>query len=117
MKIVYIAGPYRGKDEYAVRLNKLAAEKLAVEVWRMGAMAFCPHKNSSELGGCVEDGVFLDGDAELLKRCDVVVTVGDWRQSIGAQAEVRLAERNEIPVFCDVPSLREWIHKNKERKR
>lgn len=43
MKVIYIAGPFRGPDSWAIEQNVRAAEALALEVWRMGAVAYCPH--------------------------------------------------------------------------
>lgn len=90
MKLIYIAGPYRAKSEWLVAQNIRRAEALALEVWKLGAAAICPHKNSALMGGAVPDEFFLAGDLEILKRCDAVVCTPDWRTSLGACDELIL---------------------------
>lgn len=47
MFVIYVAGPYRGKDNYVIHQNVAKAEALALEVWKMGnAAAICPHLNT-----------------------------------------------------------------------
>lgn len=109
LRLVYIAGPYRGPHEFAVRQNVRAAEALAVEVWRLGAVAVCPHKNTSGLGGVVPDAAFLAGVLEILRRCDAVLVTGNWRDSAGARVEVAEAGRLGLPVFDNATALGEWL--------
>lgn len=109
MKVVYIAGPYRSKTEYGVHEHIRDAERSAVEVWRAGAVALCPHKNSGYLSGVVAEDVFLQGDLELLRRCDAVLLIGAWWTSEGTLAEKRTAERLGLPVFRCVELLRAWL--------
>jgi len=48
MKVIYIAGKYRDtRGEYWVRQNIRLAEFYAVRVWNIGAVAPCPHKNTT----------------------------------------------------------------------
>ncbi|MBX3405250.1 MAG: DUF4406 domain-containing protein [Phycisphaeraceae bacterium] len=109
MKVVFITGPYRDKSEWQVELNIRAAEALALEVWKLGAAAHCPHKNTSRFGGAQPDKVWLDGDLEIMRRCDAVVCTADWRRSEGATAEVATARGLGIPVFESVEGLAQWL--------
>jgi hypothetical protein len=43
MKLIYVAGPFRGKDAWEIECNIRRAESLALEVWRLGAACICPH--------------------------------------------------------------------------
>jgi hypothetical protein len=101
MKIIYIAGPYRGRSEWEVIQNIRAAEARALDVWRFGGVALCPHKNTSGFGGArgIDDAVWLKGDMELLRRCDAVWAIEGWINSEGARAEVEFARVNDIPVM------------------
>jgi hypothetical protein len=65
----------------------------------MGMVALCPHANSRHMDGVASDEVFLDGTMELLRRCDAVALVSNWRDSAGARAEVEEADRLGLPVF------------------
>jgi hypothetical protein len=99
MKIAYVAGPYRAKTIRGIVENINKAEAVALELWKLGFMVFCPHKNSGLFDGDIPDENFLDGDIELMKRCDLVVMIPDWEKSTGAVNEKKIAEEVKIPVF------------------
>lgn len=99
MKVIYIAGRYRGPNAWAVEQNIRAAEEVAARVWAMGHVALCPHANARHMDGVASDEVFLAGTLELMRRCDAVLLVPNWRDSEGARAEVAEADRLGIPVF------------------
>lgn len=110
MKIVYVAGPYRGKTESDVVRNIRNAEAVAIRIWQAGHIALCPHKNTALFGGLCHDGVWLKGDLEMLKRCDELVLVDGWPGSPGTLQEVDIAVENNIPIF---KSIGEWENMNK----
>jgi len=97
--IVYIAGPYKGKTEWDVLNNIRAAEKTALKYWRLGYTVICPHKNTALMGGSCPDKTWLDGDIEILKRCDIIVMVQGWEKSKGAITEHELAYELGIEVI------------------
>jgi nucleoside 2-deoxyribosyltransferase len=99
VKVIYIAGKYRGPNAWAIEQNIRAAEDVAARVWAMGHVALCPHANSRHMDGVASDEVFLAGTLELMRRCDAVVLVWNWEGSEGACAEVAEARRRGIPVF------------------
>jgi nucleoside 2-deoxyribosyltransferase len=99
MRLVYIAGKYRGPNSWAIEQNIRAAEDLAAKVWSHGMAALCPHANSRHMDGVTSDEVFLAGTLELMRRCDAVLLVHNWRDSAGSLAEVDEAKRIGIPVF------------------
>lgn len=109
MKVVYIAGPYRGPDAYEIHRNICRAEELALGAWRMGVAAICPHLNSAHFQGAAPDEVWLEGDLEILRRCDAVLVTPDWERSVGARAEVAEATSRGIPVLFDLMALRAWL--------
>lgn len=106
MKVIYVAGKYRGPNAWAVEQNIRAAEEVAARVWAMGMVALCPHANSRHMDGVATDEVFLDGTMELMRRCDAVVLVPNWRDSAGARAEVEEADRLGIEVVGRSYSVR-----------
>lgn len=106
---IYIAGPYRGKTESAVRANIERAREAAELVWQCGGKAFCPHLNTAFMGGIVPDTVFLRADLEWLAQCDAVYVIHGWAGSIGAKAEVDEAKRLGIDLITDEGVLRAWI--------
>jgi len=111
LKVVFISGKYRAPTEWGVKQNIHAAEQAAMHVWQLGGVAICPHLNTAFFGGSCPDETWLAGDLELLRRCDAVYAMVDWRQSKGATAEVELAESLGLPVFFqrNVTSERELV--------
>lgn len=100
MRLVYIAGAYRAPTPWGVEQNIRAAEDLAVKVHAAGMFAVCPHANARHMeGGDITDAHMLTGTLELMRRCDAVILVSNWRTSSGALAEVAEAMRIGIPVF------------------
>lgn len=109
MKVVYIAGPFRGVTEWDRQQNIRRAEALALEVWKLGAAAICPHKNTEHFDGSAPDKLWLKGDLEIMYRCDAVLVTKDWNRSSGACSEVSEAFNRGIPVFCSVGGLKDWL--------
>ena len=91
-KVIYIAGPFRGPSHWDIAQNIRRAEALALQVWRLGHVALCPHANTGHFQDAAPDEVWLQGDLELLRRCDAVLLTPDWLRSAGARAEFRFAE-------------------------
>jgi hypothetical protein len=58
---------------------------------------------------CADDRVWLDGDIEILRRCDAVMLTPDWQRSSGARAEVDIAESLGMPVFAVLSDLKDWL--------
>lgn len=110
-RVAYVAGPYRAPTARGVVENIRRAEAVALELWARGYVALCPHKNTALFDGALPDSAWLDGDLELLRRCDLVVCTEDYQRSSGARREVELAFELNIPVFenlHDVPAVAGW---------
>jgi len=99
MKLLYIAGPFRAATRWKMQCNIRRAEAIALEVWQGGFACICPHLNSANFTGEADDKVWLEGDLEILKRCDAVIMTPNWRTSSGAKAEYLYAKARGIPVF------------------
>lgn len=109
MMVGYVAGPFRGKSHWEIHENIRNAERLALEVWRLGAACICPHTNTIHFQDSAPDDVWLAGDLEMVKRCDFVLMTPDWARSSGARAEEAFARQHQIPVFYDLKALKEWL--------
>ena len=109
MKVIYIAGKYRGKSEWEVTQNIRKAEELAIFVWKNGGAAICPHKNTAYFGGICPDETWLKGDLEIIKRCDAVYALPYWIDSEGAKSEIEFSLKNGIVVFDDEEDLLEYL--------
>ena len=120
MKLVYIAGPFRAssafieghQDMFAVQEHIMAAMKLGLEVARTpGAFPVIPHANTMFFTGSAPDAVWLDGDLELLRRCDAVLMTPNWERSSGATIEHESALKWRMPVFYEIEGMRQWVKK------
>lgn len=109
MKLGYVAGPFRGKDHWQIAENIRNAERLALEVWRLGVACICPHANTAHFQDAAADNVWLDGDLEMLARCDFIIMTPDWQRSSGARAEEQFAKERQIQVFYDLDTLRDYL--------
>lgn len=109
MKVIYVAGPFRGANHWQIAENIRRAERLALEVWRMGAAAICPHANTAHFQGAAPDEVWLEGNLELLRRCDAMVVTEGWQKSEGTKAEIFKANQWSKPVFMSARSLLAWL--------
>lgn len=97
--IVYLAGPYRADTPRGIVENIQRAEKVALELWAAGYPTICPHKNTALFDGGAPDEVWLSGDLEILRRCDVLVLLPGWHESSGSVEEKILAKSLGIPVY------------------
>lgn len=110
LPVVYIAGPYRATTPRRTLANIWKAQEAALTVWRMGAVAICPHSNCYLFDGECDNSVWLAGDLELLRRSDAVYLVEGWRESEGAKAEHLLAIELGLPTFDTLFQLQVWVH-------
>lgn len=101
LPVIYIAGPYRAPTPWQIQEHIRRAQAVALRVWKMGAVAICPHANTALFDGEADDAIWLEGDLELLRRSDAVVLLNGWERSRGATAERTFAEQQEIPIFLE----------------
>ena len=101
MKVIFISGPYRAKTERELVENIRHAENASIRLWRKGWAVFCPHLNTAHFGGTCEDKVWLDGDLEILSRCDAIYMLSTWLDSTGAKAEYRKAQDLNMEIFFE----------------
>ena len=113
VKLVYIAGKFRGPTAWDVAENIRAAERYGFRVAQLGAMPLIPHANTAHFNGTITDQFWIDGTLELLKRCDGAVFIPGWLESVGARAEHAYAEKNGMAIFgaghFDSGDLERWI--------
>lgn len=107
MAIIYLAGPYRATAHRTVAEHIQVARKAAIAVWEAGHVALCPHLNTAhfEEDSTLADDAYLDGDIELLRRCDGVLMLPGWNHSEGAKNEMFFARDRGIPVYLSLDEL------------
>jgi hypothetical protein len=105
VKVAYIAGPFRSPTFWGIVQNVRAAEAVALKYWKLGYAVICPHTNTANFDGAapkeIEQSVWLEGDIEIMKRCDVVVAMNTWQNSTGAKAEIALAKSLNMEIVYD----------------
>jgi hypothetical protein len=107
--VIYVAGPFRGKDSWEMEQNIRRAETLALEAWRAGVAVICPHANTRFYQGAADDAIWLDGDLAMLARCDAILMTPDWARSSGATAERAFAISHGMPVLDSIEDLKGWL--------
>ena len=103
MKVAYVSGAYRSDCTNGVWENINKARTAAVKLWNKGYAVICPHTNSIFMDGINTDTTFLEGDLEILKRCDVIYMLKGWRKSQGATAEHDLAKKLKKEIIYEEP--------------
>jgi len=99
--IVFIIGPYRADSAWEREQNIRRAEEVALDVWKAGHVALCPHSMTRYYQDALPDDVWLTGMRRLLMACEAVVLVPGWSKSAGSSLEIDVAEERGIPVFDD----------------
>lgn len=99
MKVLFISGPYRAKTIYETLENIRRAEKWALYFWHKGYAVICPHKNTALFDGIADDKIWLKGDLEIMRRCDIVFAMPGWKKSRGARAEIKEAKRIGLEII------------------
>jgi len=101
--IVYVAGPIRPKNGQTLEENLATAKGIALELWKEGLAVICPHANTDLPIALAEkeceENIWLNGDLEMLARCDAMVVCPNWEYSNGTKGEIAFAESQDIPVY------------------
>lgn len=102
-KIIYVCGPYRGKTDYEQIDNIYHAQRVALRLWELGWVVFCPHLNTANFNwySNLPDDVWLNGGLKLLGRCDCMIMLKGWEQSKGANAELELAIEKGLEIYYE----------------
>jgi len=115
MKVVYVAGPYRGKNNWEIENNIRRAEEVALRIWRTGkAAVICPHTETRFFQGAAPDEIWLDGTLELLRRCDAIFLLPGWLDSVGTRGERHEAIHRGLRVFARFNDLLRWLDECEE---
>jgi hypothetical protein len=114
MKVIYVAGKYLGKSNWETYLNIHKARVAAEKLWNDGWAVICPHSNTAFFDGSgVEDknnpngnwAMWLNGDLEILARCDAIYVLDNWEESKGATMELYEARRLGLQVIFQVKGI------------
>jgi hypothetical protein len=113
MKVVYIAGKFRGLTTWDVEENVRRAERVGFEVALLGASPLIPHANTRVFAGTLNDAYWLEATAALLRKSDAALFIRGWESSVGARGEHEEAQRLDIPCFYEMEDglslLKGWL--------
>ena len=106
MRKVYVAGKLNDDAVgYIKNVHKMI--KTAREVRKHGYAVYVPCNDFLEglVDGDFGYGDYFDNSQPWLKAADAVFLVPGWETSTGTKREMELAERFNIPIFSDMPSM------------
>ena len=98
MRVIYVSGAYRGD----VAANIEHARQAAIRLWETGWIVLCPHLNSAHMESLCGEEMFLTGDLELLKRCDAIFMLNNYKTSAGGLKELALAKKLGLDIFYEM---------------
>ncbi len=101
MKIIYVAGAYKADTLDGVWDNVQHSRREAVKLWYQGWAVISPHMNTAFMDRVDSRQMFLEGDLEILERCDAIYMLNNWDSSEGAQAELIQAERDGLEIYFE----------------
>ena len=106
--VIYLASPYRAKDEWGVWTNIVSAHISAKQLWAKGYAVISPVSNSAWMGEMDDFEKWMEGDLEILSRCDILVLNYGWEKSRGCRMEFKKAIDLDMPIYYsveDVPGI------------
>lgn len=108
--MIYLASPYSHPDPSVREQRFRAACRAAVALLHAGRVVFSPIAHSHPLAqhGLPGNWQFWERyDRAFLERCDevVVLMLDGWQESVGVQAEIRIARELGKPVRYLAPDL------------
>lgn len=117
-KVIYTSGPISAKTPVDHYENLARARSIAMEIWAMGAACICPQTNTYFMDGFagLEWHDWIEGDLEIVRRCDAVFMLPDWETSQGAIREREEALLKYIPVFYNLKTLQAFIQGTDDEK-
>ena len=101
--LIYLATPIRPKNGRTIEENVADAKALALSLWKLGYTVICPAANSDLPITLAEKELdisrWLNGDIEILAKCDAIVVAPNWMNSQGVSGEIMFAQLMNIPVY------------------
>lgn len=104
MRLIYVAGPYRGKPTHGQGENISRARVAARKLWDEGWAVLCPHLNTAWFDQSypeIPTQAYLEGGLEMVKRCDAIYMLKDFSSSEGSMAELACAINNGLDVIYE----------------
>jgi len=102
-RIIFVSGPYRNASEEKKRENIWHALRVSVRLWELGFFVICPHLNIAnfEFYTDLDESIWLEGNLEMLSRCDCVFMLKGFETSAGSLKEYELAQRLGKDIYFE----------------
>lgn len=94
-KIYYLSGPMAGYPEH----NFPAFQKAMEELEESGVLIRSPHKMKPPMANPTDQDYLAHDFAQMCMRCDGIILLQGWPQSVGARAELEIAMTLKWPVY------------------
>jgi nucleoside 2-deoxyribosyltransferase len=101
-KLIYLAGPFTATDSWGIEMNIRAVEEVMDWLLHRSSLSICTHSFGRMWRGREYESKMIELGVELVRRCDAVLLVGEWRRSAGTKAEVAEAFRRGKPVYVSL---------------
>ena len=103
--VLYLASPYRGRNEWDTYLNITSAHLAAKQIWSKGHACISPVSNTAWMGEMNDHNFWMRGDLEILARCDGLVLNLGWEKSHGCNEEYQEAIRLNMTIYFGPDSV------------
>ena len=102
-RLIFVSGPYNARTEEEKRANIWHAVRVACRLWELGFFVICPHLNSAnfEFYTNLDESVWVEGDLEMVRRCDCVFMLKGYETSTGSLMELELAEKLQKAIYYE----------------
>jgi hypothetical protein len=108
--VIYLASPYRARDEWGVWTNIVSAHIAAKQIWNKGHACVSPVSNTAFMGEMDDFDKWMRGDLEILSRCDAICLNFGWEKSEGCRMEYSKAVELSLAIYYgpdSVPEIKE----------
>jgi hypothetical protein len=109
MKLIYVAGPFRGETAWDIEQNTRRVEELGLKIAHLGHMPLMPHCNTRFFHGQCDDQFWIDGTLLLLSKCDAMLVAPGWEESSGTKGEISYCQKHDLPYFYTLEDLKIWL--------
>ena len=103
MKIIYIAGAYSSDSRHQQYLNVKHATEATHRLLCEGYSVVCPIITYAFFDWVYDltNRTFMDADLVLLRRCDAIYMLNNWKSSKGARAEYKLTKMLGLEIIFE----------------
>jgi hypothetical protein len=109
MKMIYTAGPMSAPTAWEIEQNIRTAEEIALKILKMGAAVYCPQTQGRFYANEMPWEEWIKRDLEVLKRCNAIFMLPNWKDSKGAIAEFDQAARLGMKILYGLGEVAAYL--------